>query len=285
MAYTFTRRGSVTVVKVPYEGTLEQDFLLTADRHWDNPHSDWDMQRRHLDEAVKKGAGVLDFGDFFCAMQGKYDKRADKSSLRPEHQNGEYLDSLVDTGVDFFAPYATSFLRIARGNHETSIKGRHETDLIKRLVRDLNGGTGSKIQAGGYSGWVQFHFQDLITKRKDLVNLWYIHGYGGGGPVTKGTIQTARRAAYLPDAQVVVTGHIHEDWNLAVARMRIRPDGTLYKEDQLHVQVPTYKDEYGDGEGGWAVEGGMPPKPKGARWLLFRKGHDGAITYDTLKAK
>jgi len=65
--------------------------LLTTDRHWDNPDSDHDMQKRHMDEAVERGSPIICNGDFFCAMQGKYDKRASKDKLRPEHQSGRYF--------------------------------------------------------------------------------------------------------------------------------------------------------------------------------------------------
>lgn len=284
MAYTFSRKGPVTVIKVTYDGVLEQDFLLTADRHWDNPHSDQEMQIKHLKQAVDREAGVLDFGDFFCAMQGKYDKRSSKACLRPEHQTDDYLDALVDTGIDFLSPYAGNLIRISRGNHETSIQTKLETDLIRRLCNGLNRSTGSKIHDGGYSGWIQFHFIDLVTKKKDVVNLWYIHGYGGGGPVTKGTIQSARRAAYISNAQIIVTGHVHEEWNLTVPKIELRPDGTINRFDQVHIQIPTYKDEYGNGKGGWSIECGHPPKPIGAKWLRFRN-EEGKVTHDTLRAK
>lgn len=286
MSYKVSRTGLVTKVWVTYEGTLEQRFLLTADRHWDNPHSDHALQVKHLEQARKHGAGVVDLGDFFCAMQGKFDKRSDKSTLRPEHQREDYFDALVETATEFFSPYADLFVRIGEGNHETAVQKRHETNLIQRVVKSLNRATGSKIHHGGYTGWVQFHFIDTGSHREQQVNLWYTHGYGGGGPVTKGTIQTNRRAVYMPDAQVIATGHIHEDWNLTLNRVRMTKDGRPYKECQIHVQVPSYKDEWGEGEGGWVIEGGQPPKPIGARWLLFRKeAGDSRVLYDSLRAE
>jgi hypothetical protein len=57
----------------------EQYFLLQSDVHWDNPQCDRTMLKRHLDLALKRNAPVIDIGDFFCAMQGKYDKRSNKS--------------------------------------------------------------------------------------------------------------------------------------------------------------------------------------------------------------
>jgi hypothetical protein len=66
-------------------------------------------------------------------MQGKADKRSDKSSLRPEHQGSNYFDLLVDTAVDDIAPYRAYILEITDGNHETAVRKNHEIDLVERL--------------------------------------------------------------------------------------------------------------------------------------------------------
>jgi len=244
----------------------EQSVLLTSDRHWDNPDSNWDLQKAHLDEAKDRKAPVLDIGDFFCAMQGKYDKRACKSKVRPEHQTDTYLNSLVTTAADFFRPWADRLVMVATGNHESAIKKRHEIDLIQMLVGALNAG-GCNVCSGGFSGWVRFSFPGSGGRK--AINLHYDHGYGGGGPVTKGVIQSNRRANYLPDADIVVSGHVHEQWVLDIQRVRLSQQGKVYHDTQTHVTLPTYKEEYKDGFGGWHCETGKPPKPIGAAWLVF----------------
>jgi hypothetical protein len=273
-------------VTVPYRGSLNQKFLLTADRHWDNPLSNHKMQRRHLIQAKKEKTGILDFGDLFCAMQGKYDKRSNKEALRPEHQVDDYLDQLVSTAADFFEPFARNIIMIAMGNHETSIVERHETNLTNSLVRELNYRTSSAIYNGGYSGWVVFRFVDRVTKHVTTKKLWYIHGYGGGGPVTRGVIQSNRRAVYLPDADMVVSGHTHDEWVVPIARVRLDENHLPVHDDQLHIQVPTYKDEYGDGYNTWHIRSGRAPKPIGALWLQFSKeGARSPLTINVLRAK
>ena len=272
MTWTVEKQGR-NVIQVRVSGSRrknwEQWFLLSGDRHWDNPKSDHQLQREHLDEAVKRNAGVIDIGDLFCAMQGKYDKRSSKSDVRPEHQVDSYLDALVSTAADFFAPWSDSLIVLGVGNHEEAIRKRHETHLTERLVGILNDRTGSNICCGGYGGWVRFLFDWGGSGATKAVLLNYSHGYGGGGPVTKGVIQTNRRATYLPDAHLVVSGHIHERWTLDLQRVRINSGGKVYHDTQTHVVVPTYKEEYGDGYGGWHVERGAPPKPIGAAWLRF----------------
>lgn len=282
--YSVTQRcRNISVVRVPYKNRLDQRFLLTADRHWDNPLSDWEMQRRHLEQAKKHKAGVIDIGDFFCAMQGKFDKRASKSSVRSEHQVDDYLDSLVRTAVKWFTPYAKQFIMIGMGNHETKILKNHEMNLTNNLVTGMNE-HGSKIYNGGYSGWVVFELFNEKTKKIDVVKLWYIHGYGGGGPVTRGVIQSNRKAVYLPDAHIVLSGHTHDEWIVPISRTRISDQYQHVVDEQIHVQVPTYKDEYADGYGGWHIETGKPPKPTGALWLCFNN-ETGKVSFDFLRAK
>ena len=92
-------------IKVDCNKQKEHWFLLSADHHWDNPDCDREMIKRHLEQAKERNAPVLFVGDFFCAMQGKYDKRSDKSKVRPEHQTAKYLDSLVDTAAEWLMPY------------------------------------------------------------------------------------------------------------------------------------------------------------------------------------
>jgi hypothetical protein len=134
------------------------------------------------------------------------------------------------------------------------------------LVYGLNSEAGTQINTGEYGGWIQFFFTMQKTQRESR-RLKYFHGSGGGGPVTKGVIQSNRQAVFLPDADYVVNGHIHESWVLALPRERIGQSGMITKDTQYHVRTATYKDEYGDGSGGWAVQKGMPPKPLGAVWM------------------
>ena len=181
----------------------EQWVLLRSDVHHDNPKCDQKLEKKHLDQAKECNALIIDNGDLFCAMQGKYDKRSSKDAMRPEHSQGNYLDALVSTAADFYRPYAKQFVVLGKGNHETAIRSRHETDLTDRLAAELRR-EGSEVLAGGYGGWVKFNFQ---WGKCDSRVLYHYHGTGGGGPVTRGTIQTNRIAVFTPDADIVLTGH------------------------------------------------------------------------------
>lgn len=228
--------------------------LMRTDAHHDNPHCDWDLERKHLEEAVRRDASIVDAGDIFCAMQGKYDKRSDKSCIRPEHQAGDYLDALVRTAADFYEPYADRWVVFGRGNHEQSIRKRHETDLIERLAATITDRTGHMVQAGGYTGWVRFSL--VYGNQKCSVKLWYAHGWGGGGPVTMGTIQAANRMVVQVDgADIQFSGHVHEA--VSAEKVRVWLDGDTVRQRTTYVVIgSTYKDEYGDGYDGWHVETG-----------------------------
>jgi len=278
---------NVYQVTVPYKENKEFEwyFLVTSDQHWDNPCSDHKLQLKHLRQAKERDAGIMSAGDLLCLMQGKYDRRSNKSSLRPEHRTDNYLDDVITTAADFFEPFAHQFVVLATGNHEDSIRDRYETNMIDRLVGTINDRTGSHIGSGGFSGWVIFRFE-RPDRTSNRIVLHYDHGYGGGGPVTADMIQHQRRSVYLPDAHIVVSGHTHDQWQRETARVRLGQNGLIYKDIQTHIKLPSYKDEYKDGYGGWANTRGMPPKPIGAWWLRFFWDTDQQrMAYEVIRAQ
>jgi hypothetical protein len=248
-----------------------QEFLLISDAHIDNAHADRQMFDRHMRQCRERGGRWLSNGDFLCLMQGKYDLRSDTSACRPEHQRGRYLDSVITTTADYVAPHADMALLFAPGNHETAIKKRHETDMNERLVEALRQRRpDAPTLAGKYANWVRFLVRNKARRQivGNSVLMYMHHGYGGGGPVTRGTIQTSRMAVYLPDADIIWTGHTHDEWIMPIQRARLTPHGKPYLDRVMHIRSPGYKDEFSE-QSGWAVEKGMPPKPKGALWLRF----------------
>ena len=260
----------------------EQWFLLSADRHHDNIYCDRQLEKKHLDQAKERNAYILDFGDLFCAMQGKFDKRKSYDDIRPEDVGDDYFDRIVRHAAEFYAPYAKQFLLIGKGNHESKVLKHNSTCLPSQLVDKLNYKYGGSVYNGGYGGWVEFKFVVNKTKRKSL-HLKYHHGAGGGGPVTKGVIQANRQGVYLPDADIVVNGHTHDSWVLPIARERLRA-GVIGRDLCWFVRTPGYKNEYNDGSGGFAVEKWMPPKPLGATWLRFYYERNDLIRSECIQA-
>lgn len=245
----------------------EQWFLLTGDRHVDSLDSDHALQVKHLRLAEERDAGVIDVGDVFDAMQGRSDPRRLKGVGRAESAVvANYLDRIVHDAADLLAPHARRFVVIARGNHEQSILRHCETDLTERLCERMSLLGGAKVHSGGYGGWVRFVVR-WSTKGGLALNLKYFHGSGGGGLMSHGTLATRRMASWTPDADVIVCGHTHDQWLVTLSRERLGASGKVYLDEQHHVRVPSYKDEYRDGADGWHVERGAPPKPVGAWWM------------------
>lgn len=248
-------------------------ILLTADHHMDNPKCVRALLKKDHEDALKNDAMICAFGDIFCAMQGKTDKRHTKSDVLPENQSSDYLNSLVRTGESFYGKYARNYLMMSYGNHETGVIKKMEFDPLSALIDYLNLRHEGDVKLGKYKGWVILRFFKPGGKKDtpdQTVKIAYHHGYGGGGPVTKGVIQTNRRATYMPDADVIVTGHIHEKWIMSIPRERLDQNYNVKFDEQYHVQLPTYKEEYGPGKG-WHIERGGPPKPLGGVMMEVRR--------------
>jgi hypothetical protein len=273
----------MTIRMEPDGSNWRQSFLLRNDAHRDNTYNVWDVEKRHLDETKAIGAGILDFGDLCCVMQGRFDKRLDYDQLRPELRVGakKYLDTVVEFNSDSYLPYAQNWLLMGLGNHEDSIVDKHQTNLTDRIAERLRAQK-SPVRTGGYHGWVRFMFSYHTTKRASY-KLWYHHGYGGGGPVTMDVIQTNRQAVYLTNANFVVSGHTHDSFHVTRRRETLRDDGVPVLEDMEFIKNPGYKCEYRSGVG-FANRNGRPPKPLGAHWLTFYRDGD-KISYEIKRAK
>jgi hypothetical protein len=244
-----------------------QEFLLISDLHWDNPHCDRGLLKNHLDEAVKRNAAIILNGDTYCCMGGKYDRRADKSLIRPEHNTERYFDAIVDTSVEWFAPYAKNILLIGYGNHETAIIKHGETDLLQRFASTLNYATGSAVEVGGYGGTIDIRVQHDNLRGVNFV-VHYYHGAGGGGPVTKGVIQDQRLLASTEGYDLTWMGHVHElYYHQNIIHRYDRSTKTLLQKPIHQLRTATYKEEWDGGYMGFHTERGRGPKPLGGYWM------------------
>jgi hypothetical protein len=244
-----------------------QEFLLVSDLHWDNPHCDRGLLKNHLDEAVKRNAAIILNGDTYCCMGGKYDRRADKSLIRPEHNTDRYFDAIVDTSVEWFAPYAKNILLIGYGNHETAIIKHGETDLLQRFASTLNYATGSAVEVGGYGGTIDIRVLHDNLRGVNFV-VHYYHGSGGGGPVTKGVIQDQRLLAGTEGYDLTWMGHVHElYYHQNIIHRYDRSTKTLLQKPIHQLRTATYKEEWDGGYMGFHTERGRGPKPLGGYWM------------------
>ena len=250
----------------------EVQIAMLSDIHWDNPHCDQKLLKKHLDYFKENNIPVMINGDLFCLMQGRGDNRRNKSDIRPEHNNARYLDSIVETAVEWFAPYVDILTIIGYGNHETGVIKYQETDILQRFVDLLNYKCNSNVFTGGYGGWIIAKLKKHSAESS--FNIKYMHGSGGGGIVTKGAINLTRAMEIYEGYDVFTMGHIHEN----SARNDVRDTlnynskiGYVVQHKYIHNMITgTYKEEYQDGASGWHVERGAPVKPLGGRILKLK---------------
>lgn len=254
--------------KITFDSKKAKVALL-SDVHWDNPSCDRALLKKHLDYCLAYNIPVHINGDMFCLMQGRGDRRGSKSDILPEHNNSRYLDSIVQTAVEWFAPYKDILTVIGYGNHETGIIKWQETDILQRFVDLYNVTHNAKVFTGGYGGWMIYELQNSNTSKKVFKHK-YFHGSGGGGIVTKGAINLTRATEMYEGFDVFSMGHIHENSCRNDSIEELATLSGIYKTrlKEIHLAITgTYKEEYGDGSKGWHVERGAPPKTIGGRIL------------------
>ena len=273
-----TQNGGVTSIYLDMLSGMEQWVCLMSDNHFDSVYCDRDLQTAHLEEAKKRDAVIIMTGDWYDAMQGRFDPRRSMAELREEYRREDYYDYVVNDSAAYLTPYRDNIVLMADGNHELSVLKAANTNLMDRLVGKLRD-QGAKTVHGGYGGWVRFMIE-MGGIPQGSIKLKYFHGSGGEAPVTRGVIQTARQAVYLPDADIVVNGHSHNSYYVPIARERISGKGRQFFDVQHHVRVPGYKQSYGDGSGGWDVTRGGVPKPLGCVWLKLTARKNDIMTVD-----
>jgi hypothetical protein len=264
--------------KLSLDGNSAKIAIL-SDIHWDNPKCDRELLKKNLDYCLKENIPVHINGDFFCLMQGKGDRRGNKSDIRPEHNNARYLDSVIQTAVEWFEPYKDILTVIGYGNHETAIIKWQETDVLQRFVDLFNLTYGTSIYTGGYGGWMIYEL-NIHGTSKSVFKHKYFHGSGGGGIVTKGAINLTRATEMYEGFDIFSMGHIHENScrNDSIEILNTHRGTYETQLKDIHLAITgTYKEEYGDGSKGWHVERGAPPKSVGGRILelsVLRKTKD-----------
>ena len=238
---------------------------MLSDIHWDNPKCDWNLLKKHLDYCVSENIPIMINGDMFCLMQGRGDKRGNKSDIRPEHNNAKYLDSIVETAVEWWSPYANLLTVIGLGNHESSIIKYQETDILQRFVDLLNYKNKSNVFAGGYGGWFVVNM-NLRGNVSYSTKIKYFHGSGGGGIVTKGALNLTRALEMYEGFDVFTMGHIHENSCRNDVRDSIdysHRNGYKNSLKDIHLMLTgTYKEEYGDDMIKMCVYWGCPMFPE-----------------------
>ncbi len=165
------------------------------------------------------------------------------------------------------ASYAENILIISEGNHENSIKNRHEIDLLAMLGDKLN------CNIGSYDGWIKLTFKFNASSRTQTYNIYYNHGGGGNSPVTVGVIGTNRRQVNI-NADIFLSGHDHNKWKVSKTQRELNQRGIEQCKQIVHLDCSTYKKL-----GEWEKEKGFPHPTLGGWFGTFY------VESDTVKFK
>ena len=271
-------------IRFTYDSRFEKKFFLMSDVHWDHPNCDRKLLQKHLEQVKQENAHIIDVGDFFDLMGGRLDPRRSKELIRPEFISDNYFDTVIQKAAEFLEPYAEHYAVMGMGNHETAVLKNQEINPTERLISILNSRKGTQIHNGGYRGWIFFRFRSTSDGGGYTIKLYYTHGSGGSAPVTKGTLKPSRRGLILPDADIVLSGHLHNRWLFSIMRERVTNQGRQFLDEQIHVQLPTYKNDYLESKG-WTVEKEIPPPALGGWWLKFYYTRDNGIKYRIYKSE
>lgn len=271
-------KSGVITVELNSEETLEQAVYLISDAHFDSIASDRTVLKRHLDKALSEDALIILGGDWFDAMQGKFDPRRNLDELRPEYRCEKYFDVVVEDSAKFLEPYAKNIIAVTQGNHELAVRRNSNTDLVDRLVFHLRL-AGSKAVTGGWKGWFRFLLRS--HNRNGNIKLFYSHaGAGSVAPVTRGVIATNRQAVYEPDADVIWNGHSHTAYIVPIARERLSAKGKVFNDVGWFIRTPGYKRDW-EFQDGFVAQKGLGPNPVGCAKLELQFG---AHTYPQVNA-
>lgn len=255
------------VCSMRYKSGFEQWFLLCSDVHIDSKYCKKNIFRRHLEEAKERNAKVLIAGDFFDLMQAKNDPRHNKRNLDTYDIQDTYFNSVIGKTFNFIHPYKEQLAMIGYGNHETASVKHSEVDVLKLFVTMLNN-SGANITLGGYGGWIRFKFEQESGGGRQSYLMFYHHGSGSNAPMTKGLLNSVRASAFLPDADIIWTGHNHESWLVKQERYRVNDMNKTFNDSQYLLKSSTYYDDTEKGFG-FLYEKLSNPKPIGAWWLRF----------------
>ncbi len=240
----------------------EYNVLLLSDLHIDSKYCDKFLLEQVLGRAKENGWVIFILGDLFDAMQGRNDPRHSKLSLKNREIKEAYFNSIVDEVADFLEPYKECVGLIGYGNHETSVLHKNEIDLIRLLVNKL----GANIVIGGYEGFVLFRLWSYRAREKRV--LYYNHGRSNNAVVTLGTIEHNRLQNWLPNADVIVTGHSHSQLYFERKIYDVTNAGTVKEKTITHLKIPTFLNR--DFGLSYSARLQAPPPPKGG-WLLSFK--------------
>ena len=271
----------------PSNAQWEQWVLLRSDAHTDSVKCDRVCEMRHLQEAKQRNAIIIDLGDCLDLMQGKSDRRQSKAQLRSSQLAAAYFDKVIDDAAEQYAPFAQNWAVMGQGNHESAWLAHHESCPTTNLVRTIKiHNRQSQIGAGGYGGWVKI--RTTVNNSRLTWTMRYHHGSGGSAPMSMGVLDSRRMFSWIDGADCIAVGHNHQSNIVGITREYLETKNGVYEVRHRHcdfVRCGTYKQDWGDGSGGWIVEKGVGPTPIRAKWIRLHVQYEMVVDKTTKKQR
>lgn len=252
-------------------------LMLTSDWHYDSVSCDRALLTKHLTRANDKGAVVLVAGDVFDAMSGKFDPRRSYDGLRAEYKVEDYFDAITLDAIDFLSQFSHCKFVLAMGNHETAVLKNNSVCLTDRVAMGLRDKHKMTAYGAGYYGWLRVLTKDGQGRGRFPKKVYWHHGSGGNAPVTRGVIATNRQAVYIRNADIILNGHNHQNYHVAIKEYGLTNRGVEYVQIVDYIRTPGYNIgglESGDTHG-YGIEKHPEPLPRGSVFVDMVYTRDG----------
>ncbi len=198
-------------------------ILYLSDGHFDHPASKTRWMHRMLKK--HKDAYIIIGGDSIDVMNFKIDRRHVKGDVIEQLQNDDYANRLVDyLRKEIIEPYRDRIICWNRGNHDNMVIKKMEVDLLSWALDGYN------IPIGDFSGYIIITHKSSDHARNSI--LYYQHAPTSGGRRSKGMLSVDILKGQAPDADIILTEHIHENWS------------TLQKVQKLDTRSKNYVNKY-----------------------------------------
>lgn len=237
-----TLRSGATVKKNQHDVlefvTEEDEFKIIwiSDAHLDNPKS----KTKFRNDLIKENpnAYIIYGGDSHDLMQGREDRRSSKSALKEAFKEDDMWNRIIDSSrKEVIEPIEDRLICMTHGNHTTSLIRKHEFDFLTWLCE----GKCDVMDTAGY----------IIVRHKNkggkiLANnvLYFQHAPPSGGNRSKGMLSADLLLAQRPDADVIISEHIHQTWTHPATVEHLKTNGKPYYKNVWIIQAPTLKAEH-----------------------------------------
>lgn len=213
-----------------------------------------------------------DYSEFIGPQDPRFDPEAVDDSIRVNDLS--YLAAIAVRGiVEFFNPIKDRGLGCCMGNHEFKHMSRHSEMFVhETLCQQLN------VPNMRYSGWTDVYF----VYRKGAVGCTvfpatkppdsfvarlrvFIHHGAGAAATAGGKINRLKQLVDMVDADLVMMGHVHEQF--AKAFVRLTPDDTcseVVSKVTMGLITGSYLMAYPPGFTSYAEMRAYPPTTMGA---------------------